>query len=255
MSKPIHYTQKYIANKHQFITVGSNDPMLIPSIVSQPNTTVMTILPSGNVGIGTTVPRQLLDIQGGTSIFSGNIGIGTTLPQVKLDVNGSIKGTLTFMTSQSVNTLTTVSFSNIPTWVRRVTVVFDNVSLNGTDHCIVQLGTGGVATTSGYTSYFALTGNLISGGTVSVSSASLTSGFGMWGNGAPGTWWGTMTLTNYSGNSWVSTHTAGWYNALGNYSGHGGGSIPLGGSLNSVFIKGTTTNAFDSGNINVLYEG
>ena len=159
------------------------------------------------------------------------------------------------MTSQSVNTLTTVSFSNIPTWVRRVTVVFDNVSLNGTDHCIVQLGTGGVATTSGYTSYFALTGNLISGGTVSVSSASLTSGFGMWGNGAPGTWWGTMTLTNYSGNSWVSTHTAGWYNALGNYSGHGGGSIPLGGSLNSVFIKGTTTNAFDSGNINVLYEG
>jgi len=42
---------------------------------------------SGNVGIGTTIPQQLLHIQG-TSIFSGNIGIGTTVPRQLLDVVG-----------------------------------------------------------------------------------------------------------------------------------------------------------------------
>lgn len=231
MSKPVQYTQKYIANKHQFITVGSNDTMLIPSIVSQPNVTAMTIIPGGNVGIGTTNPL------------------------VKLDVNGSIKGTLTFMTSQSVNTLSTVTFSNIPTWARRITVIFDNVSLSGSDHCLVQLGTGGIATTSGYISYFSVIGLLISNSTLSGSGGTSTAGFGMWGNGSSGFWWGTMTLVNYSGNTWVSNHTTGWYNALAYCSGHGGGNVGLGGPANILVIKGTTTNTFDAGNINVLYEG
>lgn len=178
------------------------------------------------------------------STFSGNVGIGTTTPQTKLDVIGSIKGIMTFMTSQSVNTLTTVPFSNIPTWVKRITVIFDGVSLNGTDHCLVQIGTGGVATTSGYISYF-------SAGTTNGSS---TAGFGMWGNGTPGTWYGTMTIVNYSGNSWVSNHTTGWYNGTA-YAAYGGGSVTLGGALNYLVVKGTTTNAFDAGTINVMYEG
>ena len=45
---------------------------------------------ASGVGIGTTVSRELLDIQGGNAIISGNIGIGTTVPLQGLDVRGTI---------------------------------------------------------------------------------------------------------------------------------------------------------------------
>jgi hypothetical protein len=58
----------------------------------------------GYVGIGTTAPRQLLDVSGGNAIFSSSVGVGTTLPIVALDVRGdtnitgdtNISGDVTF---------------------------------------------------------------------------------------------------------------------------------------------------------------
>ena len=44
---------------------------------------------SGNVGIGSTVPRAKLEVDG--TIYATNIGIGTTAPQAALDINGSIQ--------------------------------------------------------------------------------------------------------------------------------------------------------------------
>ena len=48
---------------------------------------------SGNVGIATTTPAGLLDVNGGTFtvLSTGNVGIGTTTPGFKLDVYGNIK--------------------------------------------------------------------------------------------------------------------------------------------------------------------
>jgi hypothetical protein len=63
------------------------------------------LIVSGNVGIGTTLPINSLDISGGMSIgnyyssaaptngliVSGNVGIGTTLPITSLDVEGNVR--------------------------------------------------------------------------------------------------------------------------------------------------------------------
>ena len=42
-----------------------------------------------NVGIGTTSPRQQLDIQTGHVILQGNLGIGTTLPSLPLAIHST----------------------------------------------------------------------------------------------------------------------------------------------------------------------
>jgi hypothetical protein len=64
-----------------------------------------TYYTTGSVGVGTTSPRQLLDIEGGSAIISGNIGIGTTFTRQKIDVigNGIITGNLGIGTSVNRN--------------------------------------------------------------------------------------------------------------------------------------------------------
>jgi len=54
---------------------------------------------SSNVGIGTTLPRSMMDVYG-TLLVSGNVGIGTTLPKGKLDVNGNMSITGNIVPSQ-----------------------------------------------------------------------------------------------------------------------------------------------------------
>jgi hypothetical protein len=45
-----------------------------------------SLIVSGNIGIGTTYPRQALEVTQ-QSIFLGNVGVGTTLPRASLEVN------------------------------------------------------------------------------------------------------------------------------------------------------------------------
>ncbi|MFA4837538.1 MAG: hypothetical protein WC749_15900, partial [Dehalococcoidia bacterium] len=54
----------------------------------------VAILDNGNVGIGTTAPVSLLDVNQKLNVLSGgNVGIGTTLPAYKLEVTGDIRAT------------------------------------------------------------------------------------------------------------------------------------------------------------------
>lgn len=50
--------------------------------------TKMTITGDGLIGVGTTLPRSKLDIEGGNASISGNIGIGTTIPVRPLHIEG-----------------------------------------------------------------------------------------------------------------------------------------------------------------------
>ena len=54
---------------------------------------VVTVLGSGNVGIGTAAPGGRLDVEGagGVILNAGSVGIGTAAPLAKLDVAGSVR--------------------------------------------------------------------------------------------------------------------------------------------------------------------
>jgi hypothetical protein len=57
---------------------------------------------------------------------------------------------------------TSIDFTSIPAWVKKITVMFDRVSTNGTSFVQVQLGTSGGFVITGYVSAASNTGTGIS---------------------------------------------------------------------------------------------
>ncbi len=140
-----------------------------------------------------------------------------------------------------------VEFTGIPSWVRRITVLFNGVSTNGANNILVQIGTGGAPTASGYAGYSVFSW---ASGIVPVSS---TAGIPVFNNAASYNHYGELVLTNISGNTWVASGqfaTAGTQGSIVS-----GGSVTLAGVLNYLrVVTANGTDAFDAGSINVLYE-
>jgi len=55
--------------------------------------------------------------------------------------SGSI---ITSMTAQASTSGTSIDFTSIPSWVKRVTVMYSGVSTNGTSNFLIQIGAGSV---------------------------------------------------------------------------------------------------------------
>lgn len=142
---------------------------------------------------------------------------------------------------------TSIDFTGIPAWVKRVTVMFSGVSLSGTANPLIQIGAGSV-TTSGYISSGAAVAGAGSTGMVSS-----TAGFVMNSSGAANVVSGHMVITTLGSNVWVSSHSAKYSTTFCLF---GGGDITLGGTLDRVRITTTNgTDTFDAGTVNILYEG
>jgi len=152
-------------------------------------------------------------------------------------------------TSVASTSGTSIGFTALPSWVKRITVQLQGVAVSATSTLIVQLGTGATPTytTTGYISSGNLAANAASNAVSSdtssfiimdLTTASLVSG--------------VITITNINSNSWVENfnlkRTAG-------STGSGAGDVSLGAVLTAVRVTtfaGTAT--FTAGTINILYE-
>ena len=167
---------------------------------------------------------------------------------INLDGNGvNTTGLINSATAQASTSGTSITFTGIPSGVKRITVMFNGVSTSGTSVVLVQVGAGSV-TTSGYTSNAYSTGSANS-----IGQANYTTGFGLANSGnAAWTISGTLTLTLLSANIWTETHTI--TPTSSNISG-GAGLISLSGTLDRVVVTTVNgTDTFDAGSINILYE-
>lgn len=150
---------------------------------------------------------------------------------------------------------TSVDFTGIPSWVKRITVMFNNVSTNGSSLPQIQLGSGSV-TTSGYTCYNALYGaSGTTGSTISTGIGLYPSG--QWG--ASGVIYGNVqfTLQNAASNTWTASGAYGGVNSVGAASNlTTAGYVALSGVVDRIRITTVNgTDTFDAGTINIMYEG
>ena len=171
--------------------------------------------------------------------------------QITASLNGTSGNVpLVSMTAQASTSGTSIDFTGIPSWVKRITVMFRLVSTSGTLNLQIQLGAGSF-TTSGYSSVSSHT----SGGTSIVPTAVVTSGLVIRNNtGATGQLSGNIYLTNITGNTWVSSHSL--CETTDGRLISGAGEIALSGTLDRVRITtvSPSTDTFDAGSINILYE-
>lgn len=153
-----------------------------------------------------------------------------------------ISGTAVSATGTSVN------FTDIPSWVKRITVMFKGVSTNSTSNWLIRVGTSSGIATSGYLGAGSYNG-------ASNSGANNTTGFIFNVAGAPQFMHGSMiiTLQDQSTNSWVQQAILG--DSSQAYTFLSGGSVTLSGTLDRVRITTVNgTDVFDAGSINILYE-
>jgi hypothetical protein len=138
---------------------------------------------------------------------------------------------------------TSIDFTGIPSWVKRITVLLAGVSTNGTSPIRLQIG-GGSVETSGYEGTAATPG---------VGSTALASGFDNYNAAAADLRTQHATFSLLGANQWV----------------HFSQSTPSG-AVNPCWVTGRKTTAstldrvrittvngtdtFDAGSINILYE-
>lgn len=187
------------------------------------------------------------------STSTGYIQTADTSGDLALQSNGTTQftvastgayGQLKSGTAVASTSGTSIDFTSIPSWVKRITVMFSGVSTNGTSNLLIQIGAGSV-TTSGYSS---------GAWTANTNNSSSTAGFLLTAVfAAAGTLNGNIQICLQTGNTWVESHSLG---SPGTYNSIGGGFIALSGTLDRIritTINGTDT--FDAGTINILYEG
>lgn len=145
---------------------------------------------------------------------------------------------------------TSIDFAGIPSGVKRIVVSVADLSTNGASVPVLQLGTSGGMATAGYT------------GGVQFNAAYAAAGAGFpfiapAAHAASGVYTGTITLTllDPSANIWVGTGVVAQTNTATALS-ISAASKTLSGVLTSLRITSTSgADAFDSGKINILYEG
>ena len=149
-------------------------------------------------------------------------------------------------TSVASTSGTSIDFTGIPSWVKRITVMFDGVSANGTSLFRIRLGdSGGIEDTS----YF----SMITAAASTVATSNTTTGFSAAGGVAARSYNGMMQIALIGSNTWVAMGT---FNdgAGNNY--FMSGTKTLSATLDRIRI--TTVNGsdtFDAGTINILMEG
>jgi len=143
---------------------------------------------------------------------------------------------------------TSIDFTGLPSWIKRITVMFAGVSTSGSSPIQIQIGTSGGIQATSYTSgaWVANTSN-----TNSTTGLLITAG-----GGATYLWDGMAYLTLLNSGTGLWTFNSIFSGSVSGMNSIGGGAKTLSGTLDRVRITTVNgTDTFDAGSVNILYEG
>lgn len=170
-----------------------------------------------------------------------SVDYAVTLPQANCTLSTIISGTV-----QATTSGTSIDFTGIPSWVRRITVMYRGVSTNGANNTIIQLGTSSGVDTSGYIGTF----GVINAGVATQTSS--TTGFMTSSQTAARIASGIATIVLIDTNVWIFSSTMKSDTTVVAFS---AGEKALSGTLDRVRITTTgSVDTFDAGSVNILYE-
>jgi hypothetical protein len=182
-----------------------------------------------------------------TSDNSGSVEIqsnGTT----KLTVASSgVSGAITATTAVASTSGNAIDFTNIPSWVKKITVMLNGVSTNGASHILIQIGSGSITTSGYYSAYFGVAG-------ISAFTGTSSSGFILNNGNASNIKSGALVLNYFGSNIWVASGN--FIENVSTIASSTAGSGTLSGTLDRIRITTVNgTDVFDAGSINIMYEG
>lgn len=140
-----------------------------------------------------------------------------------------------------------VAFTGIPSWVNRVTVILDGVSLSGSADFLIQLGTSSSYINSGYSSKSCA----MNFATSTIAGSSASNGFVVTRSLASNAYSGLVHIMRRTADAWVASGT------LTDVSNDRlvsiAGDVGLGDDLTRLRII-ASSGTFDAGNVNIAYE-
>jgi hypothetical protein len=150
---------------------------------------------------------------------------------------------LTRVTTQSA-TGSSITFGSLPSTVRKITILLNNVGTSGTDNLLILVGTSGGLITTGYTSRSQFADASSTGGSTA------TNGFLHIQSSGSVESAGAIELFNITGNIWVQKGITSTASALL----FSAGLVDAGAQVTQVSIQFTGANTFDAGSFGLFYE-
>ena len=223
----------------QSATATNNFTLSVPA---SPDGTIK--LARGNSGATTA---DVLTVNASGAITGATIS-GATINSSTL--NG---GSITLGTAQNSTSGTAIDFTGIPSWAKRVTVMLNGVSTNGTSIVVARLGTAsGIVSTS----YYGSAGGCLNGASPLVVSLANSNGLYLAPDGSSSYGrHGQINILKITGNSWSMAFNGSDDGSLRSFWGSVSHS-DLGGTLDRLRITTVNgTDTFDAGSLNIMYEG
>jgi hypothetical protein len=175
------------------------------------------------------------------------VGVGSGTAQITNWTSAAESSyALTSGTPQASTSGTTITFTGIPSWVKRITLMLSGVSTNGTSNLQVRAGTSSGIVTTGYIS---------SAVTQNVQAASTTGLLVTYASTAANSWRGIVTISLLDAASFTWVNSGNLTETNSNNVHLDAGGIVLASALTQIqltTVNGTDT--FDAGSINILYE-
>ena len=181
-------------------------------------------------------------------VFTGTPTAPTQSAQdnsTKLATTAYVDGKMVRATAVNSTSGTSIDFTGIPSWAKRITVMFNGISASGASIPMIQLGTSSGVETTGYA------GAAWNGST---SALAMSNGFIIDNaHEANILTYGQMVLTSMGSNTWVENSIFSTSNVFMLFS---AGRKTLANTLDRIRITTVNgTDTFDAGQINIMYEG